>query len=118
MCVSPPPETVFVLHTGAILPPLYEKSPTGAYRCVRPAQPCPEILTSDEAVRFLRLDETEAKDPKRTLDRYRREGRLKGIRIGQSIRYKLDDVRQFVNQLPKVPNPQPNPPTAPIDNHK
>jgi hypothetical protein len=49
--------------------------------------PCPDILTEDEAIRYLRLDENGPKNPKGTLRYYRYKGLLRGVRIGRNLRY-------------------------------
>lgn len=62
-----------------------------------PATPCPDLLTADEAVRYLRLDETGVSNPKRTLDRYREAGLVEGRRIGRCVVYRREDLDKFVN---------------------
>ena len=37
----------------------------------RPGDPCPELLTEDEAIRYLRLDSIDIKNPGESLKRYR-----------------------------------------------
>ena len=49
-----------------------------------PPEPCPELLTLDEAIRYLRLDVEGGPDrPDLTLRRYRDLGLLRGIRVGR-----------------------------------
>jgi len=57
-------------------------------------RPCPAILTAEETAILLRL---EGDNPERTLKFYRDEGQLKGIRLGRKIRYRLVDVRKFLD---------------------
>lgn len=57
---------------SVILPGLYERGDDGTLVEIEPPRACPELLTEEEAIRFLRLDPIESvKDPKRTLERYR-----------------------------------------------
>jgi len=64
--------------------------------------PAPEVMTQEEAIHFLRLDEANLKNPAITLQYYRDKGDLKGIRIGKSIRYTKEDLLTFLrNQSQK-----------------
>ncbi len=56
----------------------------------------PELLTEDEAINYLRLDLTGVRDPARTLRYYREKGLLKATRVGRCIRYRLEDLREFL----------------------
>ena len=58
-------------------------------------RPAPAVLTADELVSLLRLDNA---NPLRTLKFYRDEGLLVGIRIGRKVRYPLDEVMRFLAQ--------------------
>ena len=60
--------------------------------------PCPELLTDDEAVRYLRLDEDGSSDPKRTLKYYRDTARLIAIKVGKKNRYRRRDLENFLAQ--------------------
>ena len=53
-----------------------------------PPQPCPELLTEDEAIRYLRLDTIRIANPSATLRRYRERALLRGIQITQPRRRK------------------------------
>lgn len=63
-----------------------------------PPRPAPEIMTPDEAVVYLRLDEG-SEGGVLSLDRYRRAGRLVGVKIGKAIRYRRVDLDRFVEEL-------------------
>ena len=43
--------------------------------------PCPELLTEDEAIRYLRLDIGDPRNPSNTLKYYKDRGVLRGVRI-------------------------------------
>lgn len=67
--------------------------------------PVPAVLTPQEAVRFLRLDEAGIKDPLRTLAYYRRKGLLRATLISRCIRYRLPDLLDFLDRAGEV-NPR------------
>lgn len=71
-----------------------------AWLPTKPPRPCPEILTEAEAILYLRIDTAEG-SKKRTLKRYRRLGMLRGIRIGNQIHYRLEDLRAFAESKSK-----------------
>jgi hypothetical protein len=78
------------------------------FTCIGPVYmpdgvPAPEVMTAQEAIHFLRLDEANLKNPATTLQYYRDKGDLKGIRIGKSIRYTKEDLLNFLrNQSQKT----------------
>lgn len=59
-----------------------------------PPQPCPELLTEREAVRYLRLDDD--KNPSRTLRYYRERGLLKGTIVGRHLLYRRIELDRFL----------------------
>lgn len=60
-------------------------------------QPCPDVLTEEEVIRFLRLDlDDNNSDPAQTLKHYRDKGQLVAIRIGRRNRYRLEDLKIFL----------------------
>lgn len=67
-----------------------------------PAQPCPDLLTAEEAVRYLRLDEDDVADPHRSLAYYREKGLLSGRRIGKSIKYLRAELNKFIEQEGRI----------------
>lgn len=70
----------------------------------RPPEPCPELLTEKEAVRYLRLDETGVKHPNRTLRRYREMGVLKGTIVGRCVLYRRSELEAFLDlQTERLP---------------
>jgi len=58
--------------------------------------PLPDVLTREEAVRYLRLDSARTKDPGRTLDRYRHLGLLRAVRIGRCYRFPRAELDRFL----------------------
>ena len=62
-------------------------------------KPVPALMTEDEVLRFTRLDETNVKDPGRTLARYREMGLLKACKVGRNLRYRLWDVLDFLERI-------------------
>jgi hypothetical protein len=61
--------------------------------------PCPEILTEEEAIRYLRLDIRGPQNPKNTLQYYRDRGVLHGVRIGRQMRYPRRELDAMVERL-------------------
>lgn len=61
-------------------------------------EPCPELLTEEEAIRYLRLDATGVKDPRQSLRFYRERG-LRGVRVGRCLRYRRVDLDAFLEHL-------------------
>ena len=64
-------------------------------------RPVPEVLIEQEAIEFLRLDDG-PKNPEATLQYYRSEGLLKGIKIGRKLRYTKTEMLRFLEELSKV----------------
>lgn len=60
--------------------------------------PCPEVLTEDEAIRYLRLDNQNA-DPAKTLQYYRDKKILKATKIGKNLLYSRKELDRFVEIL-------------------
>ena len=61
--------------------------------------PCPDLLTEDEAIRYLRLDTINIKNRAATLERYRKDGLLRGVQISKKIFYKRTELERFVEGL-------------------
>ena len=64
-----------------------------------PPQPCPELLTEEEAIRYLRLDTIRIKNPAETLARYRDEGLLRGTQVSKRIFYRRTELDRFLERL-------------------
>ena len=58
--------------------------------------PCPELLTPEEAVLYLRMDTIGHKNPLDTLRYYRSKGRLKGTKIGKGLFYTRKELDRFM----------------------
>ncbi len=61
-----------------------------------PPEPCPELLTGSETIRYLRLDVDGPKNPEQTLRYYREKGLLKGTQVGKKLRYRRVDLELFL----------------------
>ncbi len=70
-----------------------------------PPEPCPELLTEGEAVRYLRLDEIDIEDPAGTLRYYRKKGLLRATQVGKCIRYRRVELDRLLEKLTDV-NPR------------
>lgn len=60
---------------------------------------CPELLTEDEAIRYLRLDVDGPKKPKLTLRYYREKGLLRGTKVGRRMRYRRVELDRLLENL-------------------
>ena len=60
---------------------------------------CPELLTEDEAVRYLRLDVDGPRNPQGTLKYYRDKGILRAVRVGRNLRYPRKELDSMVEKL-------------------
>jgi len=61
-------------------------------------QPVPNIMTPEEAIRYMRIDSLH---PKQTLRYYRGENLLKSTRIGKKIRYTREALDEFAKAMTK-----------------
>ncbi len=64
-----------------------------------PPSPCPELLTEDEAIRYLRLDTVEIDNPSATLRRYREQGLLRGTQVSKRIFYRRLELDRFLERI-------------------
>lgn len=62
--------------------------------------PCPELLTEEEAIRYLRLDTIRGlRNPSETLARYRATGLLRGTQVSKSVFYRRVELDRFLDRL-------------------
>jgi hypothetical protein len=61
--------------------------------------PCPELLTEDEAIRYLRLDVSGPQNPQGTLKYYRDQGVLRAVQVGRNLRYPRKELDLMVEKL-------------------
>ncbi len=66
--------------------------------------PVPGLLTEEEAIKFLRLDDGGTKHPETTLEYYRSEGRLRGTRVGKRLRYLKSELLKFLDMQTLIKN--------------
>lgn len=64
--------------------------------------PCPYLLTESEAVRFLRIDQINVKNPGDSLRRYRDMGALRAVQISRSVFYPLPELKRFIDSQIKA----------------
>ena len=83
----------------AVLPAVLRSGTNGALELVAAATVCPELLTEDEAIRYLRLDLIDVDDPRETLRRYRKLGLLRGTQVGKCVRYRLVELEAFLARI-------------------
>lgn len=65
-----------------------------------PPQLCPELLTKEEAIRYLRLDDGPTK-PEDTLRYYREKGLLHGTQVGKRLLYRRVELERFLDKQTK-----------------
>ncbi|HUW19446.1 MAG TPA: hypothetical protein VMW16_09100 [Sedimentisphaerales bacterium] len=63
--------------------------------------PCPALLTEAEAVRYLRLDTLDLKDPLKTLRYYREQKKLRGTFISNRLFYTRKALDEFLEEMTK-----------------
>lgn len=85
--------------TPGILPPVYRKEADGRFVELVPAMPCPELLTEEEAIRYLRLDIIDVENPEDTLRRYRKQGLVRGTQVGKCVRYRRSELEAFLARI-------------------
>jgi hypothetical protein len=61
--------------------------------------PCPDVLTGEEAVRYLRLDVDGPKNLLQTLRYYREKGKLQGTRMGKKVVYTRGALNEFLQGM-------------------
>lgn len=83
----------------SILPPVYRRDPDGKLVETVPAGPCPELLTQEEAIRYLRLDLVDVENPDETLRRYRKQGLIRGTQVGKCVRYRRKELEAFLDRI-------------------
>lgn len=70
-----------------------------------PPEPCPELLTEQEAIRYLRLDLIDTEEPGNTLRYYRKQGLLRATQVGKCIRYRRVELERLLERLTET-NPR------------
>ena len=61
-------------------------------------KPVPELLTAEETIHLLRLDEDGPEHPEMTLQYYRQQGLLRPTKIGKKLRYRLSELLKFLEE--------------------
>lgn len=67
----------------------------------------PELLTEEEAIKFLRLEKEN--NPERTLKYYRDKGQLRGLKIGTNFLYPKRELLTFIDTATEWFNRNKNP---------
>ena len=95
-----------ILITQAILPAATRYDDDGSVVYYQPAEPCAELLTETEAIRYLRLDTIAGlKRPGETLARYRASGMLRGTQVSKAVFYRRIELDRFLETLTET-NPR------------
>lgn len=66
---------------------------------------CPDLLTEEQAIRYLRLDSIEIRNPEETLRRYRKEGHLRGTQVSKRVFYLRSELDAFLKRVTDI-NPR------------
>ena len=66
--------------------------------------PVPDLLTEEEAIKYLRLDENGLKNPKNTLKYYRDKDMLRGTRVGHKYCYQRKELLEFLDRATERTN--------------
>ena len=91
--------TAQIILSSPILPSGVRRDERGNVLEIVPAELCPELLTADEAIRYLRLDDTAIDDPERTLAYYRKKWRLRATQVGKRLRYRRVELDALLERL-------------------
>ena len=67
-------------------------------------RPLPEVVTEEEAVKFLRIDTTGVKNPQSTLRYYREQGLLRGTQIGKQLFYTKTELLEVLAKQTEFTN--------------
>ena len=67
-------------------------------------RPVPVVLTSEELIQLLRLDDRDPKLAEATIKYYRDGGLLHGVRLGKTMRYTQDEVLKFLERQTELTN--------------
>ncbi len=67
--------------------------------------PCPDLLTQEEAIRYLRLDTVNVNDHSSTLQRYREKGLLRATQVSKRLFYRKVELDRFLERLTET-NPR------------
>lgn len=87
------------LQAPGVLPPAFRRESDGRIVQVAPAMPCPDLLTEEEAIRYLRLDAIDVDNPEETLRRYRKLGQIRGTQVGKCVRYRRKELERFLDRI-------------------
>ena len=89
--------TVALNSSMAVLPGRLIRDETGNVTGRELAEPCPEVLDSDQVARFLQIDDLS--DPDDVLYRLRRDGVLRGFKPSSSWRYLRSEIVRCAERL-------------------
>jgi len=64
-------------------------------------EPCPELLTEAEAIRYLRLDTLELRNPSDTLRYYRNKRLLRATPLSNRLFYTRKALDEFLEKITK-----------------
>ena len=65
----------------------------------KPPEPCPELLTEGEAIRYLRLDTVGIAKPAESLRYYREKGVLRATQVSKRLFYRRVELDRLLDRL-------------------
>lgn len=65
------------------------------------AEPCPALLTSEEAARYLRLDKPGVVDPERTLHDIRARDGIPAVTLSRALHFQRTDLDRWLEKAKK-----------------
>ncbi len=71
----------------------------------KPPEPCPELLTESEAIRYLRLDTVGIAKPAESLRYYREKGLLRATQVSKRLFYRRVELDRLLDRLTET-NPR------------
>ncbi len=73
--------------------------------CMPTGVPAPYLMTADELLRFLRVDEQDLRFPEKFVENARKKYGLRAVQVGRCVYFKLDDVLKYL-ELQQERNPR------------
>jgi hypothetical protein len=86
-------------QVNGLLPASERTATVVLLRGFQPGDPCPDLLTEEEAIRYLRLDTIDIKNPADTLRRCREMNMLRGTQISKKVFYRRSELDQLITNL-------------------
>lgn len=73
--------------------------PRALLPCMPDGTPAPYLLTQDEAIRFLRLDECGVRFPAESFRNLRNKYHLQAVQVGKGVRFPLPELLNVLERM-------------------